>query len=50
MKVTIEERGDSPVITTLAGELVDQAALMGLLHKLYNLGFVLLEVNRQEID
>ena len=36
------------VITTLAGTVPDQAALSGLLQKLYTLGFPLLLVRRKE--
>lgn len=39
---------DNDPNTTLAGALADQAALLGLLQKLNNLGFVLLEVKRLE--
>jgi len=37
-----------PAITTLTGVLTDQAALAGLLQKLYTLGLPLLEVRRKE--
>jgi len=37
-----------PAITTLTGVLPDQAALAGLLQKLYTLGLPLLEVRRKE--
>jgi hypothetical protein len=39
---------EGPAITTLTGVLPDQAALAGLLQKLYTLGLPLLEVRRQE--
>lgn len=38
------------VTTTLSGELIDQAALMGVLNNLYGLGFSILTVDRQELD
>ncbi len=38
--------GDNEPVTTLTGTVADQAALLGLLQKLNNLGFVLLEVRR----
>jgi hypothetical protein len=40
------EGEDGWAITTLTGCLQDQAALQGLLQKLYNVGLVLLKVNR----
>jgi len=54
MSITIEQRdvagqpGAGLPITTLSGTLVDQAALMGLLQKLYSLGVPLLLVRRKE--
>jgi hypothetical protein len=39
---------DGWAITTLTGTIVDQAALQGLLQKLYTLGLVLLKVERKE--
>ena len=35
------------VVTTLSGQVMDQAALMGLLNSLYDLGFSLLSVEHQ---
>ena len=32
------------VVTTLSGQMVDQAALMGILNNLYGLGFTLMVV------
>ncbi len=40
----VRHGGDDEPVTTLTGTVADQAALLGLLTKLYNLGFVLLEV------
>jgi len=37
---------DSPLETKLIGELADQAALMGVLNAIHNLGFALLNVQR----
>jgi hypothetical protein len=48
MDVEIEEMGDRPPITTLTGAVVDQAALQGLLGKLYSLGLPLISV--QHLD
>ena len=39
---------DGWAITTLTGCMVDQAALQGLLQKLYNIGLVLIKVERKE--
>ena len=36
--------------TTLAGELIDEAALMGVLNNLYGLGYSILNVKRKELD
>ena len=44
MTITVESEGDGPPITTLTGT-VDQAALQGLLRRLYSLGLPLLSVN-----
>ena len=43
MTVTIESEDDSPPVTTLTGT-VDQAALQGLLRRLYSLGLPLISV------
>ena len=37
-------------VTRLTGEVVDQAALHGLLRKLYDLGLSLLSIKRIELD
>jgi hypothetical protein len=44
MKITVESEGDGPPITTLTGD-IDQAALQGLLRRLYSLGLPLISVN-----
>ena len=44
MTITVESEGDGPPVTTLAGTL-DQAALLGLLRRLYSLGLPLISVN-----
>ena len=50
--MTIEPQIDANgrVVTQLTGEVVDQAALHGLLRKLYNLGLSLLSINRIELE
>jgi hypothetical protein len=47
--ITPEPDGDAPWFTTLAGTL-DQAALHGLLRRLYALGLPLLSVSRVEAE
>ena len=42
--------GGSSAITTLTGVVPDQAALAGLLQKLYTLGLPLVEVRRKEVE
>lgn len=44
MTIEIESEGDGPPVTTLTGVL-DQAALQGLLRRLYSLGLPLVSVN-----
>jgi hypothetical protein len=44
MTVTVENKDASPPFTTLTGT-VDQAALQGLLRRLYSLGLPLISVN-----
>ena len=49
MTITVESDGDGPPVTTLTGT-VDQAALQGLLRRLYSLGLPLLSVNRVDAE
>ena len=46
MSISSGRRYRGQVITTLTGELVDQAALIGVLSSLYDLGYALLKVER----
>jgi hypothetical protein len=48
MAVTFE-RGSTP-ITTLTGAVADQAALRGILSKIWDLGLTLISVRRIEAD
>jgi hypothetical protein len=48
MTITVEGGGDEPTITTLTGIVADEAALQGLLDRLYSLGLRLLSVRRVE--
>jgi len=43
MTVTVEREGDGSPVTTLTG-IVDQAALQGMLRRLYSLGLPLISV------
>ena len=40
-------KGTGQPATTLSGRLIDQAALLGVLNNLYNLGFPILSVDYQ---
>jgi hypothetical protein len=40
------EGQDGSAVTTLTGQMIDQAALLGVLQNLYSLGLVLLRVAR----
>ncbi len=44
MTVTVENGDDGPPTTTLTGVVADQAALQGLLRRLYSLGLPLISV------
>jgi hypothetical protein len=44
MTITVESEGDGPPVTILTGTM-DQAALQGLLRRLYSLGLPLISVN-----
>lgn len=48
MTITVEGGDDGPTITTLTGIVTDEAALLGLLDRLYSLGLRLLSVRRIE--
>ncbi|MFC1975763.1 hypothetical protein ACFLXQ_05150 [Chloroflexota bacterium] len=45
MTITVESGGDDPPVTNLTGVVADQAALQGLLRRLYSLGLPLISVN-----
>ena len=49
MTITVESEGEGPPVTTLTGT-IDQAALQGLLRRLYSLGLPLISVNSIEGD
>jgi hypothetical protein len=46
MTINVAERNDAPPETTLEGELLDQAALSGVLNLLYDLHLPVLSVKR----
>jgi hypothetical protein len=50
MTITVKNEGDGPPVTTLTGVVADQAALQGLLRRLYSLGLPLISVNRVETE
>jgi hypothetical protein len=49
MKITLAIREDGPPVTTLEGELSDQAALAGVLNTLYELHLLVISVNRVDV-
>ncbi len=50
MSISRDRTSNGVPITRLTGIVADQAALLGLLQKLYTLGFPLLLVRRKEVD
>ena len=50
MTITVENGDDGPPVTTLTGTVADQAALQGLLRRLYSFGLPLISVNWIELD
>ena len=50
MTITVESEGDGTPVTTLTGTVADQAALQGLLRRLYSLGLPLISVSCVECD
>ena len=46
MTITVRQAASRQQVTTLTGEVRDQAALMGVLTELYDMGFPLLKVER----
>ncbi len=46
MNITLSDDGEGNPVTVLSGVLLDQAAVQGVLQKLYNLGFPLLSVEK----
>jgi hypothetical protein len=44
MKIITMREGDTPETTTLEGRLIDQAAIIGVLNTLYDLGLPLVSV------
>ena len=49
LTITVSGERDQSV-TTLSGEVLDQAALMGVLNGLYGMGYTLLSVEYQSIS
>ena len=50
MTLTADSEGDGPPVTTLTGTVADQAALHGLLRRLYSPGLPLISVSCVECD
>ncbi len=48
LSVSVSGEPDQPV-TTLSGQVIDQAALMGVLNNLYGMGYTLLNFEFQSI-
>ena len=48
LRFNVSRAQDGSPITSLTGSLPDQAAVQGVLQKLYNLGFPLLSVERMD--
>jgi hypothetical protein len=46
LSISVREAASRQPVTTLTGEVTDQAALMGVLSTLYDMGFPLLKVER----
>ena len=46
MTITVRQATGQEPVTTLTGEVTDQAALLGMLNTLYDMGFPLLKVER----
>jgi len=50
MTITVENEGDGLPVTTLTGTIADQAALQGLLRRLYSLGLPLISVSWMDTE
>jgi hypothetical protein len=50
MTITVENENDPLPITTLVGHIVDQAALRGILTKMWDLGLTLISVTRLDTE
>ena len=50
MAIEPQVDADGRIVTKLTGAVVDQAALYGLLRRLYDLGLSLLSIKRIELD
>lgn len=50
MDIEVADAEHEPVVTSLTGILADQAALLGVLRKLYDRGYLLLGVNCLGLD
>jgi hypothetical protein len=50
VNIHAERMEDGSVITTLMGDLIDQATLFGILDRIRDLNLVLVSVNQGEMD
>jgi hypothetical protein len=50
LQITVSNTEQEGAVTRLSGELLDQAALMGVLNALYSLQFPLISVHLWEMD
>jgi len=50
MTITSKSKAGEPPVTTLSGELVDEAALAGVLSALYDLGYSLQSVKKTNLE
>jgi hypothetical protein len=50
LTVTLDPGGEGTAVTDLSGWMTDQAALMGMLERLYGIGVTLLRVQRLDDD
>jgi hypothetical protein len=50
LTIDFETGAQGVIYTLLAGTIIDQAALQGILHNLYQLGFPLISIEKRESD
>ncbi len=50
MEISVDTSREGPCVTTLTGQVGDQAALRGMLNHLWDLNLILIAVRRIEVD